>query len=347
MLQVQKGLRPLPFALFFASTALAQILLSVLNAKIVGRRFQPRTLIGFGLTLATLAVAALTAAVFALDTPLLLTCAGFLILMAVQAFIFGNANALAAAEATHIAGAASAVLGVTQAVAMATSAPLASSGGAATAVPMIWVMIAGVAGSLFAYLVLARPSADRTIEPLPTDRGVPVVHQYLVVANHTLGGQELLNAIRDRMSRGPAEFWVLVPATPTTHLVNDFNALSCAFPVDPDLLPGAADVRTREQDIAEAKSNLDTELHRLREIGATADGAVGDPDPMKAIDKTVAQRRFDEIILSTLPPGISRWLAWDLPHRLRARTDVPLTVITSRSSAAERSRPRNAEGTTS
>jgi hypothetical protein len=69
VLQVQKGLRPLPFALFFASTALAQTLLSVLNAKILGRRFQPRTLIGFGLTLAALAVAALTAGVFALDTP--------------------------------------------------------------------------------------------------------------------------------------------------------------------------------------------------------------------------------------------------------------------------------------
>ena len=329
VLQVQKGLRPLPFALFFASTALAQILLSVLNAKIVGR-IRPRALIGFGLTLATLAVAALTVGVFALDTPLLLTCAGFLVLMAVQAFIFGNANALAAAEATHIAGAASAVLGVTQAVAMATSAPLASSGGGATAVPMIWVMIAGLVGSLFAYLVLARPPADRTIEPSPTGRGVPVVHHYVVVANHTLGGQELLDAILDRMSRGPAEFWVLVPATPTIHLVNDFNALSCAFPVDLDVLPSA---RTRDEGIADAKSNLDTELHRLREIGATADGAVGDPDPMKAIEKTLAQRRFDEIILSTLPPGISRWLAWDLPHRVRARTDVPLTVITSRSRA--------------
>jgi len=45
VLQEQKGLRPLPFALFFASTALAQILLSVLNAKIVGR-FRPCTLIG-------------------------------------------------------------------------------------------------------------------------------------------------------------------------------------------------------------------------------------------------------------------------------------------------------------
>jgi DHA1 family bicyclomycin/chloramphenicol resistance-like MFS transporter len=45
---------------------------------------------------------------------------------------------------------------------MAVSAPLASSGGSVTAVPMIWVMIAGVAGSLFTYLVLARPSATRT-----------------------------------------------------------------------------------------------------------------------------------------------------------------------------------------
>jgi MFS transporter, DHA1 family, multidrug resistance protein len=330
VLQVQKGLPPLPFALFFASTALAQILLSVVNAKIVGRRFRPRSLIGFGLTLAILAVAALTVGVLALDTPLLLTCAGFLVLMAVQAFIFGNANALAAAEAPHIAGAASAVLGVTQAVAMAISAPLASSGGGVTAVPMIWVMIVGVVGSLFAYLVIARPAADRSRGAFADRLRRPVVRRYLVVANHTLGGQELLDAIRDRMSRGPVEFWVLVPATPTTHLVNDFNALSCAFPVDPDLLPGAADVQTRDQAIAEAQSNLDTELQRLRQLGATADGAVGDPDPMKAIEKTLTQWRFDEIILSTLPPGISRWLAWDLPHRVRRKTSVPLTVIPHR-----------------
>ena len=129
------------------------------------------------------------------------------------------------------------------------------------------------------------------------------------------------------MSRGPAEFWVLVPATPITHLVNDFSALSCAFPVDPAVLPGAADVQTRDQGIAEAQSNLDTELQRLRQLGATADGAVGDRDPMKAIETTLAQLRVDEILLSTLPPGISRWLAWDLPHRVSRKTSLPLTVI--------------------
>ncbi len=163
VLQVQKGLQPMPFALFFAATALAQVLLSVLNAKIVGR-FRPRRLIGFGLTLAAVAVAVavLAVGVFWLGTPLLLTCAGFLLLMAVQAFIFGNASALAADQARHVAGAASAGLGVALAAAMAASAPLASSGGSVTAVPMIWVMIAGLTGSLLAYLVLARPPAGRT-----------------------------------------------------------------------------------------------------------------------------------------------------------------------------------------
>jgi DHA1 family bicyclomycin/chloramphenicol resistance-like MFS transporter len=168
VLQEMKGVAPLPFALFFASTALAQILLSILNAKIVGRRFQPRTLIGFGLALATVAVAALTVGMVLLGTPLVLTCAGFLVLMAVQAFIFGNANALAAAQVPHVAGAASAVLGVTQAVALATSAPIASSGGATTAVPMIFVMIVGIAGSLFSYLVLARRRSNPPAGPRST-----------------------------------------------------------------------------------------------------------------------------------------------------------------------------------
>lgn len=327
VLQEQKGLAPMPFALFFASTALAQVLLSIVNAKIVGR-FRPRRLIGFGLAIATAAVAVLAVSVFALGTPLVLTCAGFGVLMAVQAFVFGNASALAAEQARNVAGAASAVLGVAQAVAMAVSAPLASSGGAETAAPMIWVMIAGTVGSLFAFVVVARPAVAPLRRALVERLKRPPTKQYLVVANHTLGGRELLDTIRTRMSRGPGEFWVLVPATATTHLVNDFNALSGAFPVDADVLPGPTDHRSRDLGIAAAQVKLDTEVQRLREIGATADGAVGDADPLRAIETVLAERQFDEILLSTLPPGISRWLAWDLPHRVRRSTTIPLTVIT-------------------
>ena len=165
------------------------------------------------------------------------------------------------------------------------------------------------------------------------------MRQYLVVANRTLGGPELLEVIRDRLSRGPAAFWVLVPATPSTHLINDFNALSCAFPVEPDIAPSAADVAAGAYDVSQAQSRLDLELRRLRALGAAAEGGLGDPDPLRAIKNVLATRGFDEIILSTLPPGISRWLAWDLPRRLRRRTDVPLTVITTRDGAAEQPLP--------
>ena len=126
-----------------------------------------------------------------------------------------------------------------------------------------------------------------------------MAHRYLVVANQTLCGQELLDAIRERMTRGPAEFWVLVPATPATHLINDFSALSGAFPLDVGVLPSAADIR--DEGIATAKSRLDSVLTRLREVGATVDGAVGDPNPLVAIEKAVAHQQFDQIILSTLP----------------------------------------------
>ena len=64
------------------------------------------------------AVIMLTVGVLFLGTPLLLTCAGFLILMAAEAFVFGNSGALAASQATHVAGSASAALGVAMALAV-------------------------------------------------------------------------------------------------------------------------------------------------------------------------------------------------------------------------------------
>ncbi len=344
VLQEQKGLQPMPFALFFAATALSQVLLSILNARIVGR-FRPRTLIGFGLAVASVAVLALAVSVLALGTPLLLTCAGFLVLMAVQAFIFGNASALAVSEAPHVAGAASAVLGVAQAVAMAVSAPLASSGGAQTAVPMIWVMLVGVAGSLIAFLVVARPRQRATGPEAAAPSSAPSARRYLLVANHTLEQPTLMDAVKQRMEQGPAAFWVVVPAT-ASHLINDFNALSGAFPVDADLFPGSrrtassgaakgatqhdgADQSGRPAELVEAQTRLDSALSRFHAVGAMAEGAIGDPDPVAAIDAILAEQSFDEIVLSTLPDGPSRWLAMDLPHCIRRHTDVPLTVLTA------------------
>ena len=94
-------------------------------------------------------------------------------------------------------------------------------------------------------------------------------------------------------------------------------------------MAAAAEDSEGDRTIAAAKAKLDVELQRLRQLGATSAGEVGDPDPLKAIEQALGQAHFDEIILSTLPTDISRWLAWDLPHRIRRRIDVPLTVITA------------------
>ena len=159
VLQEMKGLTPLAFSLFFASTALAQVLLSIVNARMIGR-FRPRSLIRVGVTAAAIAVVGLTLGVVLWDTPLVLTGAGFLIVMASQAFVFGNSSALGALEVRHLAGAAAAMQGVAGASAMAISAPLASAGGGATALPMVGVMIVGVFGCLISFS-LANPDRRR------------------------------------------------------------------------------------------------------------------------------------------------------------------------------------------
>lgn len=158
VLQEMNGLAPMAFALMFAGIALCRTLLSLLVARLVGP-FRPPSLVRFGLICSTAAVVLLTVAVFALDTALVPVCLGFLLLMSAQAFVYGNASALAAGQAVSVAGSASAVLGVAQALAGAASAPLASSGGGTTAVPMVVVMLVGLTCSLLSFFGVARQRA--------------------------------------------------------------------------------------------------------------------------------------------------------------------------------------------
>ena len=77
-----------------------------------------------------------------------------------------------------------------------------------------------------------------------------------------------------------------------------------------------------------AQQRLDRELQRLHEAGAEADGEVGDADPYKAVSSTMAAKKFDEIILSTMPRARSRWLRQDLPRKLQ-KFGVPVTQVVS------------------
>jgi len=126
---------------------------------------------------------------------------------------------------------------------------------------------------------------------------VSVKKHVLVLANVTAGSDDLCRALTSRAQRSPAAFTLVVPAT--RH--------------------GGG----REA----AKAKLDYALNRLREAGLEADGAVGHPDPIVAVDDAWDPRRFDEIVVSTLPIGASKWLHAGLPERVGKLTGAPVTHV--------------------
>ena len=146
------------------------------------------------------------------------------------------------------------------------------------------------------------------------------MRRFLIVANQTLGGDTLLDAVRERIRQGPCEFWVVVPATPPAQLTPPRSPGGSRMPATPRAA-GPAEDRTA------AQRRLRQGLTRLREAGATADGEVGAGSPLQAVGECLARRPFDEIILSTLPSGASRWLRQDLPRRMVRRYGLPVTHL--------------------
>lgn len=148
----------------------------------------------------------------------------------------------------------------------------------------------------------------------------------LVVANQTLGGDALVEALQDRMTAGPCAFTLLVPATTRAHWSNTemMGHLATALPPHP-----SASKAAEEDDYARARRRLEFGIDQLHRLGAEVDGDIGDPNPLKAIEVALARRRYDEIILSTLPTGKSRWLSRDLPQMVRRKFALPVTVVTA------------------
>lgn len=129
----------------------------------------------------------------------------------------------------------------------------------------------------------------------------------LVVANQTACGDELLEVVRQRVADGPCRFTLLVPATPPREHVTWTEG----------------DARSL------AKRRLAEAMERMTSVGAEVDGVIGDASPLQAIDDVLLEQPHDEIILSTLPVGISRWLKMDLPHRVEQRFALPVTTLIS------------------
>lgn len=141
--------------------------------------------------------------------------------------------------------------------------------------------------------------------------------RYLLIANRTLGGPALRVAVKERLADGPGHFHVVVPAT---HEPGFIEQVIDAYAGEP-----AEDALAADRQRADAR--LQGELRRLRSLGADAVGEVGDADPVRAATAALPAGPFDEVILSTLPAGLSQWLGMDLPHRLGRALGRPITHV--------------------
>jgi hypothetical protein len=137
----------------------------------------------------------------------------------------------------------------------------------------------------------------------------------LIVANQTLGGAQLVEAVQERIGAESHEFYVVVPATPLQD-----QEYGTGFGADTGPSP-------EERAYALARQRLDRAVDQIRELGAAADGEVGDADAFEAARLAGARFPADEVIVSTLPLGLSRWLRGNLPARIERALDLPVVHI--------------------
>ncbi len=128
----------------------------------------------------------------------------------------------------------------------------------------------------------------------------------LVVAGRSADSRGLILALGLHRGGTPTAFTLLVPATP--HGFAWATDMSSGWP--------------------EAMDRAERATARMRRAGLEVEETiVGDPDPFAAVGDVLHSRDFDEVIVATLPRGISSWLKVGLPGRLRGLTDLPVTRI--------------------
>jgi len=133
----------------------------------------------------------------------------------------------------------------------------------------------------------------------------------LIVANQTATGPHLKKIVSERMAEGPCTFLLLVPATP----------------------PKGTWTFTDAEVLETARDRMDQALAGFEGLSAEVEGRVEEGGPLEAVAAYLDSGRYetdspiDEIILSTLPAGLSRWLKQDLPHRIARRHEIPVTHV--------------------
>ena len=116
----------------------------------------------------------------------------------------------------------------------------------------------------------------------------------LVIANRTVDSEELLLLLRNRAAAGSIQVTLVAPA-------------------DAGRSPTAR--------------RLDRAIARLEADDIKVEGIVGHPDPLVAVQDVWDPRRFDEVVVATLPTDVSRWMALDLPRRIERFTGAQVTHV--------------------
>ena len=140
------------------------------------------------------------------------------------------------------------------------------------------------------------------------------MRRYLIVAHKTLIGEHLLDHVKQCMADGPCQFHLVVPVVhPAGHAWTEGEAQ------------------------AAGRKRLDDALAAFREIGAEVDGEVGDANPVYATTTALRDlaQPVDEIIVSTLPRGVSAWLHVDAVSRIKKEVDLPVTHLEAATADAD------------
>jgi hypothetical protein len=166
------------------------------------------------------------------------------------------------------------------------------------------VFVALTAAALWLWL---RSRSDEPARRASVERhGGENERRILVIANETVGGEELLAILRRKAEGAQSRVLVVTPA---------LNSQVRTWASDED---GAR---------AAAQSRLDASLAQLERDGIQAEGEVGDGDPVQAIEDALRTFGADEIVISTHPVGRSHWLERDVVGSARARFAVPITHV--------------------
>jgi hypothetical protein len=132
---------------------------------------------------------------------------------------------------------------------------------------------------------------------------MPWTTNLLVIANRTVDSEELLQTLRARALAGPIRVTLVAPG---------------------DARRVATDAR------------MERAIERLRAEPIAVEGIVGHPDPLVAVEEVWDPRRFDEVIVATLPTDVSRWMALDLPRRIARFTGARVSHVVAPAAAGRR-----------